>query len=503
MRILNAEQIKQVDLYTIQHKPITSINLMEQAATACTQWLTAHFPPHPTLCFNLVCGHGNNGGDGLAIARQLQQLGFKIRVFLLAAEHYSADCRINLQRLQDLAIPVVHLAESQDLNRLQYCQGIVIDALFGSGLNRTLQGFAAELVNCLNRLHLPMISIDLPSGLFCQDNQHNDPQAIIRADYTLCLQIPKLALLLPENQIYSGETVILPIGLLSDAIARQATELFYTTADDIARIYRPRKPFSHKGNFGHALIIAGSYGKIGAAVLASQACLRAGAGLVSVESPKCGYSILQTSVPEAMVLVNHGETVLSGCSSHYPDYSAIGIGPGIGQDQLTQYYLQQLLHQVEKPMVLDADALNLLSQDINLQKLIPRNSILTPHPKEWQRWIGEWQSDNEKLQLTRTFAQQNGLYVVLKGAYTAVCCPDGTIHFNSSGNPGMASGGSGDVLTGVITALLAQGYTPQQSAVFGVYLHGRAGDLAAQALSQEGLIASDLIAYLPLAFRSD
>lgn len=502
MKILNPQQIRQVDAYTIQHKPISSINLMEQAAEACSQWLIQHFPRHPTLIFNILCGYGNNGGDGLAIARQLYLQGFNVRVFLLANEYYSPDCQTNLQRLQELELPLILLQDSRDLNRLHDCEGILIDALFGSGLNRTLQSLMAELVNTLNQLKLPTVSIDLPSGLAGQTDCNHSKQAIIRADYTLCLQIPKLPLLLPENQDYSGQMVLLPIGLLSDAIARQSSELFYTELHDVQRIYRPRQRFSHKGSFGHALIIAGSYGKIGAAILATQACLRAGAGLVSVESPKCGYPILQSAVPEAMAIMNHGETVLSGCSSHYRDYSAVGIGPGIGQDPLSKYYLQQLLQQMDKPMVLDADALNLLSQDHAAQKLIPPNSILTPHPKEWQRWIGEWKDDQQKLDLSRTFAQQHRVYIVLKGAYSAIFCPDGSIHFNSSGNPGMASGGSGDVLTGVITALLAQGYSPKQSAIFGVYLHGYAGDLAAQALSQEGMIAGDLIRYLPLAFRA-
>ena len=500
MKILHAEQIKQVDLYTIQHKPISSIDLMEQAASACSQWLIEHFPNHPRLLFNFICGYGNNGGDGLAVARQLYRQGYRINVFLLSGGDYSADCLINLQRLHELDIPLYHLQTSADFNLLQECDGIVIDALFGSGLNRTLQGFAAELVNCLNGLRLPIISIDLPSGLFCQDNTDNDPKVIICADYTLCLQIPKLALLLPDNRMFSGKTVILPIGLLPEAIALQPTEQFYTTAEEIALLYRPRRKFSHKGNFGHALIIAGSYGKIGAAILATQGCLRAGAGLVSVESPKCGYSILQTAVPEAMAVMNYGENVLSGCSLDYRHYSAIGIGSGIGQDPLTKYYLQQLLHRIDRPMVLDADALNLLSRDLPLQELIPINSILTPHPKEWSRWIGDWKNDTQKLRLTCTFAVERQLYVVLKGAYTAIFCPDGTIHFNSTGNPGMASGGCGDVLTGMITALLAQGYSPKQSAIFAVYLHGKAGDLAAEALSQEGMIAGYLLHYLPLAF---
>ncbi|TNH05159.1 NAD(P)H-hydrate dehydratase [Testudinibacter sp. TR-2022] len=501
MKVLNPQQIRQVDADTIQHKPISSINLMEQAAEACSQWLIGHFPRHPDLIFNIVCGCGNNGGDGLAIARQLRLQGFSVRVFLLAAERYAPDCQTNLRRLQQLDVPMTLLQHRDDLNRLQDCDGIVIDALFGSGLNHTLQGLAVELINTVNQLKLLTVSIDLPSGLSCEQENNITADTVIRADYTLCLEIPKLPLLLPENQEYSGEMVLLPIGLLPDAVARQSSELFYTDLHDIQQIYRPRRRFSHKGSFGHALIIAGSYGKIGAAVLAVQGCLRAGAGLVSVESPKCGYPILQSAVPEAMAIINHGETVLSGCSSHYRTYRAVGIGSGIGQDPLTKYYLLQLLHQMDKPMVLDADALNLLSQDPAAQQLIPPHSILTPHPKEWQRWIGEWQHDHHKLQLSRTFAQQQKLYVVLKGAYTAIFCPDGSIHFNSSGNPGMASGGSGDVLTGVLTALLAQGYSPKQSAILGVYLHGYAGDLAAQALSQEGMIAGDLIRYLPLALR--
>ncbi len=377
---------------------------------------------------------------------------------------------------------------------------IIIDAIFGSGLTRPVSGFIGEVIEHINAADAVTISIDIPSGLFA--DRHADPKEgkIIHADYTLSFQLPKLAFLLPENDSFVGEWHILDIGLHHDYINNAEVKNFLLTKRDVQTTLRPRNKFAHKGTFGHALLIAGSYGKTGAAILASRACLRSGVGLLHTHIPKAGYEIMQTAVPECMLSIDRYDNYFS----EVPDlgmYNAVGIGPGLGMEKQSQMALKLLIQNFSNPIVFDADALNILAENKTWLAFLPKGSILTPHPKEFERLAGKWADDYEKLQKLRDLCFKYNIYIVLKGAYTCTGTPDGMCYFNSTGNPGMATAGSGDVLTGLITGLLAQGYSPAQAATLGVYLHGLAGDLAAKKKGQEAMLAGDIIENLGKAFK--
>lgn len=496
MKILTAEQIKKVDVFTIQNQPISSIDLMEKAAEACSKWIMKHFDNQHN--FHVFCGIGNNGGDGLAIARILKQKLYNVTVYVKKSDHYSEDFESNFELWHANKGQTITIESMVDLTLQPDENTIIIDAIFGYGLNRPVTGLESSIIQYLNSLNKKTISIDLPSGLFTNDNHKNTYDTIINADYTLTFEFPKLSLLLPDNEHKSGTIIILPIGLLPEGIAQQSTDVYFTTFEDCRRVYQPKTKFAHKGTNGHALLITGSLGKMGAAVLSSKACLKSGSGLVTALIPRSGNTVIQTANPEIMTLLSEEENIVSGNFAYH--YDAVGIGPGIGKEQNTLALLKEVLMNCNKPLVIDADALNLLAEHTELQKTIPVNSIITPHPKELSRWIGSWKNDTEKIDKTLKLVDQLKIYVVLKGAYTCIFCPDGTLHFNSTGNPGMGTAGSGDVLTGIITGLLAQGYTAKESCILGVYLHGLAGDLASTEKSQESLIASDIIDFLGKGF---
>ena len=497
MKILTSQQIRAADRYTIQHAPIASIDLMERAATQCFSWIKARFaPPIP---FTLFCGRGNNGGDGLVIARLLHQEKYTVKVYIV---HYTdqstADFHSNLQRLKAVGVTPQAIYAGQELPCIdEAC--IVIDCLFGTGLRRSVQGVAAKVISAINEVSCPVIAIDLPSGLLAEDHCNNIAAPIIQATYTLTFEAPKLSFLLADAASFVGEWHHLAIGLHADFLQKVKTPYFYLTQAMIANLIQPRPKFAHKGDFGYALLMVGSKGKIGAAVLAAQACLRSGVGLLAMHIPACGYAILQHTVPEAMVATDSTEDYLSTLQE-LDRYQAIGIGPGIGQHADTAKMLKALLRNFPGPLVVDADALNLLSKNPTWLSLVPRQSILTPHPKEFERLFGVSASDYDRHLQLKEKAMQHYVFIVLKGAYTQIACPDGKLYFNSTGNPGMATAGSGDVLTGIITGLLAQGYTPKAACLIGVYLHGRAGDLAAYANGPMALIASDITAHLGKAW---
>ncbi len=497
MKIFSAAQIRAWDAYTIAHEPIASIDLMERAALAFVHWFTSRFPDADQPVCVLV-GPGNNGGDGLAIARLLHQRLYTVSLYRChVGAQVSADFQINWERLPQWdAITVTHLHEGDAMPQLP--SGVIlIDALFGSGLNRPITGYWAKLIQHLNALPLTRVAVDVPSGLLTEAPTEG---VCLHAQHTFSFELPKLAFFMPENERRVGQWEVGSIGLHPGFMAEEDTPYRYTDAAVARALLRPRRRFDHKGTFGHALLLAGSYGKVGAAVLAAKACMRSGAGLTTVHAPACAYTILQTAVPEAMVSVD----VQADCISTLPEvkaYHAIGAGCGWGQAPVTAQALRQLLEQCASPLVLDADALNLLAQDAALLARLPRDTILTPHPKEFERLFGATANAFERLALLRRKAQELGAVIVLKGAFTCVASPDGICRFNATGNPGMATGGSGDVLTGILTGLLAQGYPPVDAAVLGVYLHGLAGDLAARALGEEALVAGDLNRWLGKAFR--
>jgi NAD(P)H-hydrate epimerase len=494
-KILNAAQIRAIDAYTIQHEPIASIDLMERASQAFVDWFTERFWNVPAV--KVFCGLGNNGGDGMAIARLLSQLHFSVDVYVvLYADQTSPDCATNLERLNRQLSPRT-IRKTEEIPGLQ-AEDIIIDAIFGSGLSRPVEGLAAAVVEAINASHATVIAVDIPSGLFV--DAANTSTAIVRADHTVTFQLPKLAFLLPENEPYTGEWHKVDIGLHPAAIQQSDTPFYYITADLIKSIIRKRGKFSHKGTFGHGLLIAGSYGKMGAAVLCAKACLRSGIGLLTLHIPNCGYQIMQMAVSEAMTVTDTNDAYVT----QLPDtekYITIGLGPGLGTHPETAVVLEEVLTHFTKPIVLDADALNMLSHHKSWLEKLPPNSILTPHPKEFERLTGKASNDYERLALLHQFSSKYKVITLLKGAHTAIALPNGTVYFNSTGNPGMATGGTGDILTGMITSLLAQGYEPYQAAILGVYLHGLAGDLAAQHKGYAGLIASDLIDYIPQALQ--
>jgi NAD(P)H-hydrate epimerase len=376
-------------------------------------------------------------------------------------------------------------------------KAIIIDALFGSGLNRPLSGLPALVTEHINASGNAVISVDIPSGLFAEKPATGP---VVRAHRVYTFQFPKLAFLLPDYAEFTGRWTVIDIGLLPQAILAAETDHFYTMKADVEHIFHSRATFSHKGSFGHALLLAGSEGKAGAAVLAGRAALRSGLGLLTMHIPASLLEIIQTAVPEAMCSLDAQARFLSLCPDLKP-FSAIGIGPGIGQASETAACFSRLIQTAKEPLVIDADGLNILATEQTLWAHLPKGSILTPHPGEFRRLAGQWSNDYHKIELQKALSKKFGIILVLKGAYTCISDPDGRLFFNSTGNSGMATAGSGDTLTGILTGLMAQGYASLDAAILGVYLHGLAGDLALKDQSESSMIASDIIEHLGQAFK--
>lgn len=499
IKIFATDKVKELDQYTIQNEPISSTDLVERASTVFIHEFCRRYSKQTRII--LFAGQGNNGADALAIARLLKDECYKVETYLFnPTGHLSFDCEINKKRLLDMdRVEFTEVVDNFTPPVLEE-RDVVIDGLFGSGLNRPLNGGFAAMVKYINQSDATVVSIDIPSGLFGEDNRANDPDAIIRADLTLTFGFPKLAFLLPENAMYVGDWKVLDIGIHPDILEETPASFTLITEEDIAAVFQPRNKFSHKGTFGHALLIAGSKGKMGAALLAASACLRSGTGLLTVHVPQRGEPILHTAFPEAMLSFDPHPDYFTTVPET-AGYSAIGIGPGLGQYLESATALERLLQPTGKPVVIDADAINLLASNKDLLNRIPPHSILTPHPKEFDRIAGECNTSYERLLKAQSFAIEHKLCIVLKGAYTATCTSGGKVYFNSSGNPGMATAGSGDVLTGIILGLLAQGYETETAAVAGVFLHGTAGDLAAAYHSEESMISGDIIEMIGRAFK--
>ncbi len=500
MKIFTSAQIHELDKFTIENEPISSLDLMERAAkTLVNAFIGLYTPASPVVVF---AGPGNNGGDALAMARLLAEKKYQVSVYLFnISGKLSPDCAANKVRVQESKHikNYIEVTEEFDPPRLEQ-DVVVIDGLFGSGLNKPLAGGFASLVKYINASPSEVVSIDVPSGLMTEDNNSNIRANIIRASTTLTLQQSKLAFLFSENQPFIGQLRILDIRLSQEGIEQIQTPYHIIEEAEVSKLLIKRSPFAHKGQMGHALLIAGSYCMAGAAVLASRACLRSGAGKVSINSPKRNIPILQTAVPEAVILNNNEDTIFAEAIDT-EDYDALGIGPGIGQSEQTAIALITQLRRSQCPIVADADALNILANHRAWIQQLPQGIILTPHVKEFDRLDGHSADSFERLSKARNLAIRLKGYILLKGHYTAICLPTGNVLFNPTGNAGMATAGSGDVLTGIITGLLARGYKAQEACILGAYLHGLAGDLAAQELGEESLIASDIISYLPRAFK--
>ena len=499
MKLFSTNQIKALDAYTVEHEPIQSIHLMERAALSFTNAFRSRFSELNKI--TVLAGPGNNGGDALAIARLLYEKDYPVEIYLFNPNgKLSADCGINRERL--CLLPQVKFTEVKDTFILPDLgkEDVVIDGLFGSGLNKPLEGGFASIVKQINASPCTVVSIDMPSGLFGEDNTENTVDTIVKADYTYTFQFPKLSFLFPENESFTGKVEVLDIGLHPEGINAAPTRFHLIEKSHIHSLLKQRSPFAHKGNFGHALLIAGSWGKMGAAVLAGKACLRSGAGLLTAHIPQSGNAIMQISLPEAMTSTDKDEFLFSR-APELDGYDAIATGPGIGTGEITAGALAGLLRQSAKSLILDADALNIIAKDSSLLELIPPNSILTPHPKEFDRLAGSSASSYERLHKAMEFAAATKTYVILKGRYTAVCSPEGECWFNTTGNPGMATAGSGDVLTGMLLGLLAQSCTSMEASLLGVYLHGLAGDIALKEQSEESLLSGDIIQNISKAFK--
>lgn len=498
MKFFHTSQIRELDAYTIEYEPIDSIDLMERAARALT---AAILKRYPGCRFAVFAGPGNNGGDGLAVARMLATEGYSVGAWLINPKgKLSPDCAVNLERLRSINVDVTENVGHFSMPVLGR-DTIIIDALFGSGLNKPVSdGVFADVINGMNASGCRVVAVDMPSGL-SGENNYSLAGTVVHATDTLTLQFPKLSLLMPENARFVGEMSVLDIGLSQEWIEREPSSLYFTDEKEINALLRPRGKHAHKGNFGRALLVAGSKGMAGASVLAARAALRSGVGLLTVHVPACNNAIVQATVPEAMTSIDSNDC----CFSDNIDtckYNAVGVGPGLGQSRESEAALLALIKECKVPLVLDADALNILSRNREWLLLLPSGSVLTPHPGEFERLFGEYPSRCNAIEAARANACDKGIVILLKGAYTTIVAPDGTLYFNCTGNPGMATGGSGDVLTGIILSLLAQGHSSVNAARIAAYVHGLAGDLAAAELGETALVAGDIISFLPKAWLS-
>lgn len=486
-KIITAGQVRAVDLYSIENEPITSLELMERAAVAFVEVFASLVSSQYSI--HVVCGVGNNGGDGFAVARLLKKRGYQVATSLIEfTDRIAPDCRENLNRLGT----AVNLVRS--MRDLVIQEEVVVDALFGSGLSRPVVGFGAEVIDFINNSKAKVVSIDLPSGLFSEVMDFSG--AIVRAEYTIAFQRAKLSFLIPESGKFVGEFVVVDIGLNEEFIEAQSSEYFMLDERDVQRMLPKRKKFQHKGDFGRVQVFSGSFGKMGAAFLCGKAVLRAGAGLVTLHIPQCGYDVIQSSLPEAMVTVDKlSNEISSGLILDNTD--AICVGPGLGTSSSTANWLVMLLKGNNKPLVLDADVLNVLALHPELMDFVPEQSILTPHVGEFTRLFGPSTDGLERIEKLKSVASHRKWVIILKGAHSTIGLPNGEVVFNTTGNAGMATAGSGDVLAGIITGLLAQGMTSEDAALTGVFLHGKAGDLAAKRVGKMSLMASDLLNELP------
>ncbi len=496
LKILSAAQIREADAFTIKNEPIASIDLMERAAVAFVDCFVKKYKVNHGVV--IVCGTGNNGGDGLAISRLLLEKQYVVTTYVISpTNNRSSDFTKNFNRLSKSS-KIIEIGNSNDPFVLEK-ERVIIDAIFGSGLSRPIAGLHADIITKINSEGLPIVAVDIASGLYC--DLPNEEGVIIEPTITITFQMPKLVFMLPTYHRYVGQLGVVDIGLNKEFINSLKSSYQYLERTDVSTLLKRRDKFSHKGNYGKVLLVAGSYGKMGAAILSSRACMRMGTGLLTTHVPKCGYEIMQVATPETMVSVDKKKKYISAFPKGVKKYDAIAIGPGLDTKPKTIAVFAAFLETQNEPIVIDADGINILGLKKELLKKLPINSILTPHVKEFQRIAGGWRNDFERLTLQIEFSKRHKIFIVLKGAYTTISTPQGAVFFNSTGNPGMATAGSGDVLTGMIVSLLGQGFSSEQAAICGVYLHGMAGDLAATAKTEHSLVASDIVDFIPLAYK--
>jgi len=495
MKLFSAEQIYAADKFTIAKQKITTDELMERSAVQIFNWMHLRMQGAPVK-IHLFCGIGNNGGDGIALARHLQEHGYNIAVYVVNySTKRSKDFLINLDRLKARKIWPNFMDSDCEFPEIGV-DDIIVDAIFGIGLNRAPADWVGKLIAHLHNSKAFILSVDIPSGLYA-DRVPKKQDAVVKANFVLSFQAPKLVFFLPETGIFIDQWEVLDIGLDAEFLTKEETRYTLIGKNEVLPMYIPRQKFSHKGTYGHALMVGGSHGKIGAVKLASAAALKIGAGLVTTYVPNCGYQILQTSLPEAMVLTD-GEKTLSKIDFTISP-TILGVGMGMGTEPETIKAFITFLKLNKMPLVIDADGLNILATDIALCSHLPAQSVLTPHPRELERLVGKWKDDFDKLKKVKALSKKYDCVVVIKGAHTITVYKENG-YVNTTGNPGMATAGCGDVLTGVITGLIAQGYEPLHAAIFGVYLHGKSADLQIEKTGYQALIASDVAEGLGAAF---
>lgn len=467
---------------------------MERASLAFVDEFVRHVQPEKPV--TLICGPGNNGGDGLGITRLLLSRGFQVDCYLVRiGADLSNDCQTNLDRLSGLC----EVTEVIEVKSLELKKGVIIDALFGSGLNRPVTGHTARVIEVINASGNPIVAVDIPSGLFA--DKMSLEGAIIKASLTITFQLPKRSFLIPESGRFVGEWRTVEIGLSEDFLLAEQSKYALIDKGFVTSLLPKREKFAHKGMQGRVQLMAGSLGKMGAATLTGEACLKSGAGLLTIHVPKVGLNVVQTVLREAMAIADV-------CYSHISVVSDISnvdvlcVGPGLGTHADTVAALRQLLQKAEVPMVIDADALNIIAAAPALIEYIPKGSVLTPHVGEFERLFGKCPDGFARIEKMIEFSVMNQLVVVLKGAHTAVSDEAGNVFFNTTGNSGMATAGSGDVLAGVVAGLIAQGMSGRDAALSGVFLHGMAGDLAEKKVGKMSLMASNLLDELHQAFNN-
>jgi len=499
MKLFSKEQIYEGDKLTTERQKISSTELMERAGTQIFNWMHmrmqgAQVPIH------VFCGIGNNGGDGLVLARHLITHGYNVVTYIVnCSDKRTKDFLLNYDHIKNVTKkwPTMLSCKSDFEDVVIGVDDIIVDAVFGIGLNRPPNTWVQELFQKFRDSKAFTLSIDIPSGLYT-DKAVEDSKAVVHANYTLSFQSPKLVFFLPETAKYTSQWEALDIGIDRDYLMQTETEVELISKHEVLPIYKPRQKFAHKGDFGHVLMLGGSYGKIGAVNLASRAALGSGCGLVTAYVPKCGYQSLQTAIPEVMVITDEDETNISNIQFEI-EPTVIGVGVGLGTSEKTAKAFEAFLKQNKSPLVIDADALNLLSKKKALLKLLPEQSILTPHPKELERLVGAWSDDFEKLKKVKAFSKKYNVIVLIKGAHSITVYNE-KLYVNTTGNPGMATAGSGDVLTGIISGLVAQAYEPLAATIFGVYLHGKAADISLEDYGYQSLIASHIIATIGEAY---
>jgi ADP-dependent NAD(P)H-hydrate dehydratase / NAD(P)H-hydrate epimerase len=499
MKFFPTAKIHHLDQFTILHEPISSVDLMERAgATIFNEFISQFYFSCPVYIF---AGTGNNGGDALVLGRMLLEQGYDVTISLIHLGPLTPDCDINRKRILDNFPQALVEIVDEFVAPSVTPETVLVDGLFGSGLNRPLSGLVTQVVQWINQSNRLVVSIDIPSGLKGEESVHLESQIVVHANYTYSLQFPKLSFFFSENSLSIGEWKLLDIGIHPQAIAETETEFTFLEDTDIQSLLKVRPRHAHKGTFGHVLVVAGSKGMAGASVLSGKAALKSGAGLVTIHGPSENRMIVQSALPEAIYKSDvHSDFVTQ--VNDFNAYTSVAIGPGLGACFETEEMLSRTLAKFNFPCVLDADALNIISSNLSLLDYLPENCILTPHPKEFDRLFGICTTSYDRMKKAQEMALKWGVVIVLKGAYTQIITSSGHVYINSTGNNGMATAGSGDALTGILVGLLAQGYQADEAARIGVFLHGRAGDLALISESAESLIASDIITYLGKAFKS-